>query len=202
MAGVSRSLAVSVLCLSVLANDAVAGKLGAFEADATKERSSHGRDRVSRDPYDDWDDTYPHSDRRSMSDLFLNDIFLFSLIQPGRASWARATDDATRLANLDLDAREPGDPLIPFVRFDAAYQDVESDVEALDYRVQVGYGPIGFELNHTRYWEQVPSDRLDIYRLYGLYRLSFGNMIEADLGLGAIILDGDERNTGVSTTTP
>lgn len=124
------------------------------------------------------------------------------LVTPSVISWARAATDVDKCVELDLEPRDPGEPLIPFLRVDAAYQDVESDVDALDYRVQIGYGPIGFELNQTRYEEDEPSDHLDVYRLYGLWRLSYGQRVEIDLGLGGIIVEGDERNSGFSWTIP
>jgi hypothetical protein len=203
MGSVKKVSVLSALCLSVLVSYASAGKLRSFERDATRDRS--GRDRRSDrpDPTFDSDDSYiRHGRSGSISDFMFNDLLYLSLIHPGRRSWARVSADSARLGDLTLEPREPGDPLIPFVRFDAAYQDVDSDVEAFDYRVQVGYGPVGVELHQTRYWEQQPPDSLDIYRVYGLYRLSIGNSLEVDVGLGAIVIDGAETNVGFSSTTP
>ncbi len=171
------------------------GTLERFEEDATKDRSDHDSRRDSS--WDDDEDAW---------DSFLRDfglgLFAGLVLAPADASWARVSGDADHLAQVDLEARELGDPLLPFVRLDFAYLDVESDVEALDYRAQVGYGPFAVELNQTRYEEEDPSSQLDFYRIWGLYRLSYGERIEIDLGAGGVILDGDDCNSGFSVTTP
>lgn len=202
MSSLRKVSVVLALCLSVLVSDASGGKLRRFEEDATRHRPRGDRRSDRPDPSFDSEYPYAYYDDHSISDFVFNDLLYMSLVHPGRASWARISGDSARLDDLDVEPREPGDPLIPFVRFDAAYQDVQSDVEAFDYRVQVGYGPLALELNQTRYWEQAPPDSLDIYRVYGLYRLSIGNVLEVDTGLGAIIIDGAETNTGLSATTP
>ncbi len=192
----SFGLLFSLTITGFLARGACGGTLEKFEADATEHRSDDDSRRDSS-----WDD-----EEDDPWDSFLGDLgaglFAGLVLAPGEASWARVSDDADRLADFDLDARELGDPLLPFVRLDFAYQDVESDIEALDYRAQVGYGPFAFELNQTRYEEKNPSSRLDFYRLWGLYRLSYSERIEVDLGVGGVILDGNDRNSGFSMTTP
>jgi hypothetical protein len=181
-------LAAIVVLISLSANHAFAGNLGKFEEDATKVRQHREYDRS------DDDNTWWGN---------LANYFISGLVEtPMQISWARVTGDANRLAELDCDLRKPGEPLLPFIRLDASYQAVESDVEAFDYRIQVGYGPIAFELNQTRYAEEEPSNQLDLYRLYGLFRLSYGNKIEVDLGLGGVVLQGNEKNSGFSTTLP
>jgi hypothetical protein len=193
-----------LLCLSMLlaADAALAGKLSDFERDATESRSDDDRDR--HDPAGDetWDDSYLYHHHADSSDGIVDGFVAALLIWPGQLSWARAATDADALVDWNAEPREPGEPMIPIVRFDAAYQNVESDVEALDLRLQLGYGPLGFEINQTRYEEDEPPDHLDLYRLYGLWRMSYGERIEVDLGLGGIILDGEERNSGFSATTP
>jgi hypothetical protein len=95
-----------------------------------------------------------------------------------------------------------GEALIPFARFDLSYQDVESDVDAWDYRLEGGYGPVGLQCNLTHYSEETPEDDLDMLRFYGMYRMSFGTIVEVDLGLGALTIDGNGRDTRFSLTVP
>ena len=101
-----------------------------------------------------------------------------------------------------LQSREPGEALIPFFRLDANYQAVESDVYALDWRIEGGYGPVGIQFRQTDYREENPPDNLRIIQIHGLGRLSFGHSMEIDLGLGASFIDGNNRYSGISLTTP
>jgi hypothetical protein len=98
--------------------------------------------------------------------------------------------------------RDFGEPQIPFVRLDFSFQDVESDVYAYDYRVEGGYGPLGLQFDQTHYRETIPGDELNLIRLYGLYRMSFGSNVEMDLGFGALTIDGDDYDSRFSFTTP
>ena len=179
-----------VVLISFPADYAFAGELDKFEKDATKERPSQRHDRHHNDNDNNW-----------WAGLATN--FLTALVEiPMHTSWARATGDPTQLAELACEPRKPGDPLLPFIRFDASYLAIDPDVDAFDYRIQLGYGTFAFELNQTRYEEKDPPDQLDFYRLYGLLRFSYSDKIEVDLGVGSLILEGDERHSGLSTTTP
>ncbi len=108
----------------------------------------------------------------------------------GRRSWQ------------EVRRREPGEFLIPFIRFDYAYQDVESDVHASDYRLEVGYGPFGIAARKTHYVEDAPEDELDINQIYLLYRMSLLESIQIDLGIGGFELDGNDSNSSTSFTAP
>jgi hypothetical protein len=183
-------LIVIVILISLPVNYALAGELGKFEKDATKERPRQRHDRHRN-----------YNDNNWWGGLATN--FVSALVEiPMRTSWARATGDPAQLTEFGCELRKPGDPLLPFVRFDASYLTIEPDVDAFDYRIQIGYGTFALELNQTRYEEKEPPDQLDFYRLYGLFRLSYSNKVEVDLGVGSIILEGDERHSGLSTTTP
>jgi hypothetical protein len=102
----------------------------------------------------------------------------------------------------EWEPRPVGSPRLPFMRFDFGYQWVESDIDAYDYRGEIGYGPIALCYNQTRYQESGPADELDLIRVYGLYRMSFGPYLEVDVGLGKLTLDGNARDTRFSFTVP
>ncbi len=190
-------LIAGVMIAGVLTDGGWAGTLDRFEEDATRDRSSHDSDRGRR--RSSWDDDGPWG---SFAGNLGVGLVQGLVIAPGQASWARASGDTNRLNDLGWEPREPGDPLLPVVRFDFAYFDLQDDVEATDYRAQVGYGPFAVELNPTFYEEDVPDDNLDIYRIWGLYRMSITDRLEFDVGAGAIILEGNETNAGFSLTTP
>jgi hypothetical protein len=118
----------------------------------------------------------------------------------GVRSWMRM--NPTLADTLEIEPREPGDLQIPLVSLDVRYQDVESDVSALDGRAEVGYGPLGLAFRYTHYTEEKPADELDIYQWHGLYRMSFTEWAEVDIGYGAMTLSGDATRSGGSLTAP
>ena len=98
--------------------------------------------------------------------------------------------------------RKNGELTIPFLRLDAVYQNIESDVEAMDYRGEIGYGPVAAHYNLTQLEEDDPDDTLDLHRVYLMYRMMFGSRFELDMGAGALIIDGNDTNSGFSYTMP
>jgi hypothetical protein len=119
----------------------------------------------------------------------------------GIESWNRMSSDDK---DPPLRSRMLGEAMLPFLRLDAGYQSVRSDVDAWDWRAEGGYGPIGVHVNHTRYRETEPADTLDLVRVFGLYRMSFGSLLEVDLGLGALTMDSGkgENSSSFAVTLP
>ena len=103
---------------------------------------------------------------------------------------------------LRIEPRVPGDVQIPIVCLGLRYQYVESDVSALDGRAEVGYGPLGLAVRYTHYAEESPADELGIVQWHGLYRMSFTEYVEVDIGFGQMTLHGDKRSAGSSVTVP
>ncbi len=165
------------------------GKLDAFESDVTRpksERSYHLSEYRSCESKSD----------SCVSDFFgslLSELAGRALSGGGACSLARITDEDPLMVGLT--PRTPGEALIPFVRADISYMDVESDIDALDLRTEGGYGPVGAHLNLTRYSEDDPKDELSLMRALGLYRMSLGSCMEVDLGAGALWLDGERTTT-------
>ena len=181
------------LCLMVSCGLLSAGTLDSFERAATKPTPPSGH---SGDDHDS------HTDS-CVSDL-IGDVFVeaFSvLLYGGVASWERLNPEESR-SELGAEPRELGESLIPFIRVDACYESVKSDIDALDYRVEAGYGPVGVHFNQTHLREKAPDDRLDLFRVFGLYRMSLGSLAELDLGFGALTIDGEQTNTKFCFTMP
>lgn len=120
----------------------------------------------------------------------------------GSASLARINASAGDALDMDVRPRESGESLLPFVRLDASYQRVKSDVHAFDYSLEGGYGPVALRFNQSHFSEQEPEDTLDVFRFYGLYRMSFGDIVETDIGAGVLALKGDDRSNRFSLTLP
>jgi len=160
------------------------GKLDAFEKDANtpaarahhRNAGGHGRDCLTD----------------ALGGL-VTDAVEFTLLAGGVGSWERVT--AVGPADDGLAPRQLGEPLIPFARLDTSYQDIRSGGDAFDLRAEGGFGPAALQFDFTRYREHAPADRLDLTRLVAAYRMSFGSSIEADLGAGALWLDGEQTSS-------
>jgi hypothetical protein len=171
-------------------------KLDDFEDSATGNGDDGGRDDGSHDG-----DSYYDADD-SADDTAANAILLMSLvpIYGGIRSWARATDGS--VGDVEANPRRAGVATIPFIRVDAAYQLVESDIEAWDIRGEGGFGPFAVQVRETHYEEDRPSEDLDLVQAHALLRMEFIDALEVDLGLGGLVVHGDDINSGVSGTIP
>lgn len=102
----------------------------------------------------------------------------------------------------NVSARAAGEPLIPFMRLDFNYLNNGAHLSAYDYRFEAGYGALALSYGQTRFNEDNVSNSLDFTRMYGLYRMSFGPYVEIDLGLGALEVEGNDKKSLFSMTTP
>lgn len=183
-----------VICTALIAlcGREVAGqesRLAAFEANV-----------VGRDSVASWDGR----SRSCLTDFWgevLGDLFAAVVIDGGATSWHRAAGTGI-LAELDIADRRPGEALIPFVRLDTVWHRVNSRLDAVDWRAEAGYGPVGAHVNATHYRERHPSARLDLVRALALYRMSFGVHAQADFGLGIVSVRGDESTSRLLFSTP
>jgi hypothetical protein len=176
-----------------------AGTLDDFEQDATKHRST------SDDKYDDPMDSCVSDFFDSCLTDIISDIFETSgkgLYYGGLTSSERANGLTADSFMPDLVPREPGEALIPFFRFDTSYQYVDSNVDAYDYRLELGSGPWAVQARQTHYTETNPRDTLDLIQAHGLYRMSYGNILEMDFGLGIFTMNGNATHSGFSYTGP
>ena len=196
--GLARALICILLmsaCLPV-ARPESPGKLDAFEANLTLRKPP---------PENDEDDD---EEEESGSDSLLTDLlgdlmveFVGSVLaEGGMASLQRVVDPEA--IDFNMTARLPGDPLIPILRLDVVGQKVQSDIEALGVRGEGGYGPVGVQVDFSRYWEQTPGDQLNLIRSAGLYRMSFSSHVEVDLGLGALTVQGDRTTSNLLFSLP
>lgn len=170
------------------------GALDTFEGEATKEKSTTAPEPQVKD------------DSAGDTSLIVGIIQVLEIpailtLFGGIQSWERIQPPATPV-NLTPPLRSRGEPLIPFFRLDLTYQDVKSDVQAVDGRAEAGYGPLGVQVRRTHYTEEVPHSDLDFTQIHGLYRMSFGRYAEVDLGFGAGILAGHEKHSGFSFALP
>jgi hypothetical protein len=182
-----RHVILVLACLLCFSHSALSSDLGDFEQDATEgENDKKAADNDQDDGF--WDPVF---------DFMFDTV----IVGGGEISWQRLK--GTQHEDLGfIKPRQPGEALIPFFRFDSEYQNATGDVYAYDFRVEGGYGPFGIQVRDTHYEEKDPPDKLDYLQIYGLYRMSLGNYVEIDFGLGASTLKGEEHNSGGSFTMP
>ncbi len=112
-------------------------------------------------------------------------IALFS--EGGRSSMQRISSGVD--ASIQ---RKNGEPLIPFVRYDFAFQRLSADITAHSNRFEGGYGPVALYLEDYAFSESSPASKLDIKRQMFLYRMA-GDQTEIDVGLGQTVIVGARR---------
>lgn len=91
---------------------------------------------------------------------------------------------------------------LPTLYVDVRYQAVESNVNAFDGGLEVGYEFIGADFRYTHYVEDDPPDELDVYQWHGLLRFAATERFELGVGCGTLTLSGDSSTTGASLTVP
>jgi hypothetical protein len=192
---VRRSFAsiVSILLLAT-ASPSHAGQLDEFEKAATEERKEdhnppHHDD---TDYYDDDDDSY--------FSIFFETAGAF-VAEGWKASAARMAPPNSG-PYADTPQREPGEPLLPYLRIDAGWQHIDDNIQAVDTRIEAGYGPLALAYRHTHYMERDTDDTLNLAYAHALYRFSPTPAFEVDLALGATVLDGNNTHAGFSVGIP
>ena len=118
------------------------------------------------------------------------DMTMNLMIAGGYYSMQRVASEAN-----DPMRRIAGEPLIPFMRYDFAYQHVSSRIGANIHRFESGYGPVALLLEKYTFNEHEPSNTLQVERQMFMYRMSVGNDAEIDLGIGKSVITGMQRTT-------
>jgi hypothetical protein len=200
-----QMVVISYFWMAVLVQAACGGTLSDFKKDVSKsgKNTTKSSDSSSSSHNNEgyiyggryWDHYHDH---------YFNgfeDIFYYGMAYGGISSWERVNRASLNNDLSEMYMREAGEVLIPFLRIDASYQKVKSDVDALNYSVDGGYGPIGIRFAGAHFKEQNPDDTMDITQIYGLYRMSYGGMVEIDIGVGSFSICG-EHEVRFSFTIP
>jgi len=147
------------------------------------------------------DNGYRHDQQSGdLGDELVGDIanvILDAAGQMGALTFQRLTSEAD-----DSVRREPGDILIPFVRYDFFRQSVNASIYANDNRIEAGFGPIAVLLEEYIFHNRATGSGLTIDRQMFLYRMSPSKDFEFDLGLGQTTLAGVERTPLGSFSIP
>jgi len=128
------------------------------------------------------------------------DVAIYIVKVSGVYSWQRVTvpPAGSRSEKKHITPRKPGEKTIPYVRIDESYSQINSHINAVGQRVEIGYGPFGYETRVSHYDDSDPSASLDIRQHHFLYRMSFGDDTEMDIGIGEYEISGLSRNSGDS----
>lgn len=189
-----------VCVFSVFPFPATAGILDDFEHDSTTRRSDNRHSSPSS-----------QDSEESISDeLFWNPLIdgIYQTIVQGTAEFfsygTRATLDRTsqRPKTTDVTEREIGSPLLPMFRVSGSWQYIDSKIKGRDFFLDTGKSLFSVQFRRTAYREYDPRDGLSLSYGHVKYRLSYGNSVELDLGLGRAELNGNKQTWGGSFTAP
>ena len=101
-----------------------------------------------------------------------------------------------------LQQRKPGAAQMSVIRLDAGYQYLRSDVTGRDAGIEIGLRHYALHHRSTRLDEQHPADVLRMDQTHLLLRGATQPGVELAFGIGALVIEGDSRNSGPSLTIP
>lgn len=201
-----RVLIIFTLIISILTMPplAAASDLDEFEEAATTEKTDHEADNKESQVEDD-DDSFLES---LLEAVFITVIFgtFFTVI-------GTAIDEGTKISLARVEAgvetdgakvelRQTGEATLPFFQYEHKYLRVNSDIDARDNGLEIGYGPYGFSCRHTKFTEENPSDELSLTQYHLLLRFSRTSSREFGLGIGSLVMHGNDDHSGLSITFP
>ncbi len=100
-----------------------------------------------------------------------------------------------------------GEATVPYVRVDYNWQSIDSDIDADDFRIELGYKLLAFHGRATQYKDQSDGFELDIEQYYGVvryggYRPDFlPGTFEAGIGLGMSRIKTNDSTIGDESGT-
>jgi len=185
------------LFLFLTALPTYAGSLDDFENDATQSRETSNDNSLP-----DSTSLKKDGDCDSLGECLLSGIFE-GIWEVSKLAGAMSME---RMKPFPIDKkvspRDLGDSLLPIARIDAYLHEATGNVSAKAIRAELGYGALAFQLRQTKYKESNPTDELTLTQLHVLYRMSFGNHVVMNLGLGTFELSGNEKHKTLSMTFP
>lgn len=202
-----------IISLLTTTTVAAASDLDEFEKAATSEKAKEQSDEEDdkKDKKDEDDKLLINLSEDDEDDSFLGFIVegffkvvfgtFFSMIGDGtRMSLARIEGDEGTDAGVEM--RRTGEATLPFFQYDHRYLRVNSDIDARDNGLEIGYGPYAFSCRHTKFSEDDPSDELTLIQYHLLARISRTGSAEYGLGLGSLVMRGNDDHSGFSLTFP
>lgn len=199
---------VLFVCTVAVFSVAQAGKLADFEADikSEKEARQSGATPASSKPEkhqdcghsDDCESHHHHRESASFFELMFDmEAFgsvLGEVIVYGSQTSMERVDEENE--HEGVKRRKIGEPLLPYLKLNFNTQYVSEAINGVDLKFEFGKGLFGLEARATRFSEKAVNEKLDFHQLQFLYRMSFGNRVGLNLGLGRGVLQGDSTHKG------
>jgi len=193
-----------ILAFLLCSQQASAGKLGDFEADISKSKSG-GSQKDTHSSYECYS-----CGSSSVSDSFFDALFegIFTALVDGTADIiAQGGNNSQQRVNentdhTELSLRKHGEILIPYYRLNLNFQRIDDDISAIDLKMELGKGPVAFELRTTQFSDDSDDSNLNYSQIQYLHRMSFGNSTGINLGIGYGRLKGDSIFDGLVLSLP
>lgn len=210
--------AIPMIAVLVLLSQAVtAGRLDDFEKEAGNEKPKSDKQSRSYDTAETsafGSGTYPSG---SGGQSFLGGFWAWLVASP--FDYRHDDPSGAMLAERGGDSEGwaagngghlLGSATLPYVRADYNRQYIDSNLDAEDVRLEVGYKMLAFHGRHTRYMEHNPADELTINQFYGVIRVGGsapdGNPPmagwEVGLGAGAAQQQGNAEHSSWAFSVP
>lgn len=202
-----------ILAMLIVTPLTVASDLDDFEEAATADYSDKNPDDKDDDKKEEEEkkddtktmlyDEEEEDDDRNLFDFLIDiSIALYSNIDTKIAITLARVKEPTEISAKKFDFRQTGEPTLPFVQLEQKNIRVNSDISALDYDFELGYGPYAFKYRHTSFEEKNPRDEMDLIQYLLFIRLSPASTWEYGIGLGSLRLQGNEDNSGFMIYLP
>ncbi|MCC5847781.1 MAG: hypothetical protein JJU29_06760 [Verrucomicrobia bacterium] len=176
------------MCHSLALAQEDTGRLRRFERGSGTPRPPRERSQTRESK-----DTSPSATDSFLVELV--DALVFRPIVYGLATGGEFAHDLS-------DKRMLGDPMFPLLRFDVGAQYISSDIHALGYGFELGKAVLAADFRHTFYRDRIFEDTLHQFQYHALYRMAAHRRTQLDIALGAMTLQGDNRQTALSMGVP
>ena len=167
------------------------GKLGSFEDSL----DSKNEDKRSADQ-----ETLKHGEPGVAQEQVAASIFetLFGMFLAGTFEMAQEEDKGYVYRTLK---KEYSPALVTF-KLEGDYNWIAGNDHSASGRAEVGYLMFGLDGEFKRFWENNPSDTLNVVSAHGLLRALFGEVFEIHLALGVKDISGDRNHEGFEFGLP
>jgi len=98
--------------------------------------------------------------------------------------------------------RKNGEIILPFYRFNLNTQHVDNQINGLDFKMEFGRGVHGFEVRTTKYRDDQDNEDLRYNQFQYFHRMSFGNKVGVNFGVGYASMDIVESFEGLIFSLP
>jgi hypothetical protein len=201
---INRKHIIFFVCFVCISQTLIAGELKEFEKDILS--SQNDKNENKRRTNNSCNNCSGGSIGGEFFDALFGHIVEDIITGTSRAIVEGAITSNQRISggNVDngLDERLPGDLLIPFYKLNMNIQHVSSRIDAFDIKMEVGMGQAGVEGRATKYWDDAANEELEFYQIQYLHRMSFGDKVAINLGIGSGRLSGIDTYRGMVFSMP